>query len=70
MIVMTEKEIIELPPSYTWCAEFQYKKDSDEIYRCKVQCMKSNDIFELFEECPYLHLKYAVREPRSEENVD
>lgn len=57
-----KKEIIELPPSCTWCEEFRYKKDAEQIYRCKVQCMKSNDIFELFEECPYLHFKYAVRE--------
>lgn len=69
MMLSNQKEIIELPPSCTWCSEFQYKKDADEIYRCKVQCFKSNDIFELFEDCPYLHLKYAVRES-SDEDVD
>ena len=59
---MSSKEIIELPPSCTWCEEFLYNKEQEEIYGCKTNCMRSNDIFELFEECPYLHLKYAVKE--------
>lgn len=60
------KQIIELPPSCLWCEEFRYKKGAEYLYRCKVQCMKSNDIFEIFEDCPYLHLEYAVREPMRE----
>lgn len=56
------KEIIALPPQCTWCEEFRYKKDAEKIYRCKINCACSNDIFELFEDCPYPHLKYAVRE--------
>lgn len=59
---MMKKELVKLPPYCTWCEEFRYKKDSDNIYRCKINCECSNDIFELFENCPYLHLKYAVRE--------
>lgn len=63
---MSDKRIIELPPSCLWCEEFDYDKEADEIYECKVQYFKSNDVFELWEDCPYLHLKYAVQELKEE----
>ena len=58
-----EKEIIELPPMCFFdCENFQYKKGAEELYRCKAVCMKTNDIFEMWDECPYLEKKYLIRE--------
>ena len=57
---MMKKELVKLPPYCTWCEKFRYKKDAEKIYRCKINCECSNDIFELFENCPYLYLKHAV----------
>ena len=56
------REFIPLPPSCTFCDEFRYKKGAEKLYRCKVQCIKTNDLFEMFEDCPYLEKKFAVRE--------
>lgn len=55
-------ELIELPPTCFFCDEFQYKQGADHLYRCKVQCIKTNDLFEMFKDCPYLEKKYCVRE--------
>ena len=56
-------EIIELPPMCFFdCENFRYKQGADELYRCKVQCMKSNDLFEIWENCPYLEKKYRIIE--------
>lgn len=63
-------EIIELPPSCTWCGEFRYKKDAEKIYRCKINCECSNDIFELFENCPYIERKYGIRETKEENHEE
>ena len=57
-------EIIEVPPVCTWCENFRYKKDADEKYVCKAICMQTNDIFEMWEECPRLDYKYLVREEK------
>lgn len=55
-------EIIELPPMCMFdCEHFRYKKDAEELYRCKALCMQTNDLFEMWEECPYLDKKYLVR---------
>lgn len=56
------KEIIELPPQCFMCEEFSYKAEAEHLYRCKINCCKTNDIFEMWEECPYLQKKYLVRE--------
>lgn len=57
------KEIIELPPMCLFdCEEFRYKKENDEKYICKIQCMQTNDLFEMWEGCPFLEKKYLVRE--------
>ena len=60
------KEIIEVPPTCTWCEHFKYEKESEEKYICKAICMKTNDLFEMWEECPYLDKKYLVRENGAE----
>lgn len=59
---MNEKEIIELPPQCFVCREFSYKEGADELYRCRVNCMCTNDIYDMWEECPYIQKKYLVRE--------
>lgn len=56
------KEIIELPPQCFVCKEFSYKPKSEKLYRCRINCCCTNDIFEMWEDCPYLHKKYLVRE--------
>lgn len=56
------KEIIELPPQCFMCEEFSYKAEAEYLYRCKINCYKTNDIFEMWKECPYLQKKYLVRE--------
>jgi hypothetical protein len=56
------KEIIELPPQCFVCKEFSYKPNSEKLYRCRINCCCTNDIFEMWEDCPYLHKKYLVRE--------
>ena len=53
--------LVKMPPYCTFCKEFRYKKGAEKIYRCKINCECSNDIFELFENCPYLHLHYGVK---------
>lgn len=63
-------ELIKMPPSCTFCKYFRYKKGAKKLYRCKMTCVKTNDIFELFEDCPYLHLQYAVRETVEENEND
>lgn len=63
-------ELIKMPPSCTFCKYFRYKKGAKKLYRCKMTCMKTNDIFELFEDYPYLHLQYAVRENAKETEND
>lgn len=55
-------EIIELPPQCMVCKEFSYHKGEELLYRCKVNCMRTNDIFEMWDECPFLEKKYIVRE--------
>lgn len=67
-----EKEIIELPPMcfLNGCEEFRYKKGAEELYRCKIQCMKSNDLFEIWEGCPFIEKKYLVREYEEEGDGD
>lgn len=56
-------EIIELPPMCFFdCEFFSYKEGADELYRCEAICMKTNDLFEMWEQCPYLEKKYLVRE--------
>lgn len=59
---MSEKEIIELPPTCTWCEYFIYDKEAEEKYICKPNCFRTNDIFEMWEDCPYLEKKYLIRE--------
>lgn len=59
-------EIIELPPQCFVCKEFHYNAGEEELYECKALFMGSNDIFELWEECPFLDKKYLVREPIKE----
>ena len=60
-------EIIELPPMCFFdCEEFSYKEGADELYRCKVQCIKTNDLFEMWEDCPFLEKKYLIRESSDE----
>lgn len=63
-------EIIELPPQCFYCEEFRYKQGAEELYRCKIQCFKSNDLFEIWEDCPFLDKKYLVREPIIKEADD
>lgn len=55
------KEIIELSPYDVcpWCEEFIEKEDG---YICKINCFKSKNLEEIWEDCPYLHKKYLVRE--------
>lgn len=65
---MAEKELIEVPPTCTWCEEFIYKQEAEEKYICKVNCIQTNDIFEMWEECPYLERKYLVWEPHDDED--
>ncbi len=56
-------EIIELPPMCFFdCEEFKYKEGAEELYRCRIQCMKSNDLFEIWENCPFPNKKYLIRE--------
>jgi len=38
----------------------------DEKYICKVQCMQTNDLFEMWEGCPFLEKKYLVSVSTSE----
>lgn len=65
------KEIIELAPQCFVCQYFSYKENAEELYRCSAVCMKTNDIYEMWEECPYLQKKYLVREWYvEEENID
>ena len=56
------KEIIELPPQCFVCKEFSYKLNANELYRCRALCLKTNDIYEMWDECPFLYKKYLVRE--------
>ena len=63
-------EIIEVPPTCTWCEFFRYKRDAEELYRCKAICMQTNDIYEMWEECPYIEKKYLIREDPKEEGDD
>jgi hypothetical protein len=55
-------EIIELSPQCFVCREFSYHKDSDELYSCKANCMRTNDIYDMWDDCPYIHRKYLVKE--------
>lgn len=64
------KEIIEVPPVCTWCENFKYEKDADEKYICKSVCMRTNDIFEMWEECPFLDKKYLVRETGDDDDAE
>ena len=56
------KEIIELPPQCFVCKDFRYNKENKELYACKPNCMRTNDIFEMWEECPFIEKKYLIRE--------
>ena len=64
------KEIIELPPACFVFFFFSYKERAEELYRCSAICMKTNDIYEMWEECPYLQKKFLVREWYVEEEED
>ena len=64
------KEIIELPPMcFFGCENFRYKEGAEELYRCKATCMKSNDLFIIWEDCPYIEKKYMVRESSEGDDV-
>ena len=55
--------IIELAPQCFVCREFSYNKEDEEgLYRCRVNCMKTNDIYDMWDDCPYLWKKYLVHE--------
>lgn len=64
------KRIIEAPPTCTWCEHFVYNEEADEKYICKPNCLHSNDIFVLWEDCPYLEKKYFVVESNNEREDD
>ena len=52
--------IIELPPQCFVCREFSYHRGRNELYSCKSICMETNDIYEMWDECPYVHKKYLI----------
>ena len=54
--------IIELSPQCFVCKDFSYHKDSEELYLCNALCMQTNDIYEMWDECPYMYKKYLIRE--------
>ena len=55
------KEIIELSPYDVcpYCEEYRYK---DDKHICRINCFCSVDLEEIWEDCPYLHKKYLIRE--------
>ena len=61
-------KIIELAPQCFVCREFSYKANGEELYRCRVNCMQTNDIYDMWDNCPYLWKKYLVNE--SEEDME
>lgn len=54
--------IIELPPQCFICRDFDYRNGSDELYCCKAIGVPTNDIYEMWDECPYINRKYLIRE--------
>lgn len=55
-------KLMELPPQCFVCEYFSYKERAEELYRCSAICIKTNDIYEMWGDCPYMHKKYLVYE--------
>lgn len=54
--------IMELPPQCFVCRDFKYTKNKEGLYCCSAICITTNDIFDMWDECPYMHKKYLVYE--------
>ena len=63
-------EIIELPPRCFVCKEFHYTHKADQLYKCEINGYETNDIYEMWEECPYLHKKYLIKESNDEKVLE
>lgn len=55
------KEIIELSP-YMVCPTCEEFKKLEKEYLCKINCFRSKNLEEIWEDCPFLHKKYLIRE--------
>ena len=54
-------KIIELSP-YDVCPFCKEFKEVEDAYICKINCLKSKDLNDLWEECLFLDKKYIIRE--------
>ena len=64
-------EVIESPPMCFFdCEDFIYKKDSDEHYICKVNCMQTNDLFEMWQDCPWVHKEIRIQHTLDNEDFN
>ncbi len=62
--------IIELPPQCFVCRNFKYEQGGDPLYECTANLVQSNDIFDIWDDCPYLYKKYLILEQQSNEQEE
>ena len=55
-----KQELIEVSP-YDACPYCEEYRKKGNLHICKIMCCKSEDIYELWQDCPFLDKKYLVR---------